>query len=294
MLEIPVTLLNDRRLERRLTPETIRDVLVDMVKRYLYTELPLEELIAMDDPEERATRRTVKAVFDKTDKVPRHELRHMKACRWSQSGLTDGTQPVGRFIQSADMGYQRNLAQLRSEQPNCDWKLVAATVEQVDTTRVSQDGGSSEGSLNGTPDPDVSRANRTRPSLVRVSNHSNFTATPDIRWLVGMVFADVARAELMDPNLHNDDGKPGPMSEYVVTRRIRHMPRTLRENRERAVEFLQDFHRRSGELSGGLLTPKFSEDQLAEIRALRTEGFAPARIAKVLGVTLEEVEQALA
>jgi len=297
---IPVDMMEDSSLHHRITPQSIRDEALRMLQAKLYTELDFDEMLAEDEPEEeKGSRRKPRGKLTPYDMVPRHELRFVRALRWSEASVMQGGMKIGLWRASMELRYKRALDELQQEQPNCDWRLVACKVTRANRRRVVTVEG-----IEGSTASDaaamaavMAETNYDNPRTVRVAPSFRQVEEPDVLWHVPLVFCDIAKADLVDPQLAAQlNGVEGPMSQYIRTRQLRFMPPGLRRNRGWAVDLITEF-RDAGlqaEMAAFAPAPRFNDDQIAAARMLREQGQPPALIATLLGATLEEVQKALA
>lgn len=299
-VSIPVDMMDDSSLHHRVTPQSIRDEVLRMLRGHLYTELTFEELTQVVEPEEeKGARRRPKGRMLEHDYCPVFELRHVRDMRWNEASVMAGGPKLGLWRASLEQRYQRALANLEQEQPNCVWKLVACKVMRTNRRRVISYEASDGGVANGTAAmfAVMQETNYDNPRAVRVLPSFAQREEPDVLWNVPLVFADIAKAELVDPQLAAHlNGVEGPMTQYARTRRLGHMPPNLRRNRKWAIELMQEFRDSFDPIESDLapLPPRFTEGQLTAARMLREEGQPMALIAQMLGAPVEEVSKALA
>jgi hypothetical protein len=295
---IPVELLKTTTPALAVTPESIRRVVVQAVQRRLYAVEDLEDLLADDEPEEQG-RRPRRRAIGKPDLSPRYEIRFDKEIRWSQGGLMLAQQPEGLFLISCEGKLDRVAKKLQDEQPNAEWRLVAAKLRQTNLRSVSYQGGV------GDPSPNplmalmaIGQGRYDSPPAVRAIQAGSYSSQPDVRWHLDTAWADVKRSELVDPNLGlAGDGLAGPMSHYAASRQYKHMPRGLQVGRDRAIALIREFYatqRVADDAVAQAAAPRWTQAQVEAIRTFRSSGTPPAQIAALLNATQEEVEQALA
>lgn len=298
---IPVERLTDLPPEARpLDPQGIVRTMTALVRKHIYTEIPVEQLVAtLDPPTLKARRGEVVAAetFTQFDRSCAYELRYRKGLAVSQSGVT-GRLDERLFARDIEYQFLMELKALQEMQPNCDWRLVGAQIRQVNLASRQMVSQPTEPELRITKvatDEDYARN-----GALLGSASAQYAVRPDVRWMMPMVFADVAKAELVDPNQVDPEARPtsDQVYKYIQTRQLRWLTAGQRKNRDLAVELLRTWEKT--QLEGAestapvpAVTLAFTEEQRAEIVSLRQAGVSAQRIARLLGATVEDVEAVL-
>lgn len=303
---IPVTLANNLPSFRHpLDVNGIQRAITKVLTSALYTEIPVDELIEMldppKDPRDRRGNVLSNATHTQFDKRCAYELRYRKGFNFSQAGLS-GRLEEGLFAVTVEWMYNRELKVLQDEQPNCEWRLVAAFVDQVNTSavyqkRMSEDEASTLGQVRAQGDDHYRKMKAGQNVEYLGSKTTEIISAPDIRWCVPMVFADIAKAGLVDPNQVDGEAKTttNDVYQYIETRQLKYMSNGARKNRAKAVELLKRWEtaQQDGAWKGVPQPLAFSAEQLEAARAMRLAGVAPAQIAGLLQVDVDWLNAAL-
>ena len=112
-----------------------------------------------------------------------------------------------------------------------------------------------------------------------------------------MVFADIAKAGLVDPNQVDPEAKAttDDVYQYMQTRQLRYLSNGARKNRALAVALLKRFEeaQQDGAWKGQPQPLALTGAQLEAAWAMRTQGIAPAQIAELLKVDVDWLNAAL-
>lgn len=300
-LTVPVTRLPQRVLaDAPLSESSVQRVLVELLQSQLYTELPIEELLAVDEPEpDRSVRRRGPArALTRFDLCPRYELWYAKGMTFSEGGMI-GMTTENKFRELAKWMFDRELESIAKEQSKGKWKLVAALVHQQDFGIAVP--------VRGTG-PDMAAQIRASGGAARSINISSeapgaggqiigYQHQPAIRWVIPMVFCDIARADLVDPArmYGTRDNPTSGLTEYIATRQFRHMSPGMTRNRELAESVVKEFESRRGEMAiAAARSIPLTREQVELAEAMQADGIPLARIAQLVNVSVPLLELAFA
>lgn len=268
------------------------ELIARVIEEQLYTEIPLEELMAVDErPSERPGRRPTKHA--------RYELRHLKT-RLSESAY-NGKVSVNMFVEDLRYRIRHVHEGLVKSQPNADWRLVGASVEQASAHALQTVGVASPVYSDARyeelwADERAAQHGYSRPQ--RTSSSHVLREYEDRRWHIELVFADVTQGELIDPQVIRGDD-PTRVSWYAAyidsdrdIAKLSHNAKLKRKAAERVIREML-----------GLATarveraippaPRLTREQLDLANQMLVDGVAPAMLATLLGVPLEVLGQVL-
>jgi hypothetical protein len=276
---------------RQASPEDIRRLLYELLQQEIVAvdATQLEELMALIGEGVRSERRVA------------HELR-VKEFEISETAATR-SMTVRQFKAVLDSNLAHCLRELNVEQGNCSWRIVAAKVSRSDGTGIESGPGpaASDGHwgdiLKGGPNKAVEQ--RVTGAHRRVEH---------IRLRITLVYADMAGADVSDPNMvWGAEGVAGEMTKYAETRQIRHLPHGMRIQRELAEALLREFYATPAPEPSAVAieTPPIqipeakppstrrAQSMAAKVREQAGRGIPPAAIAAALGIELAEVNAVL-
>lgn len=289
-------------------PDGMQRVIERVLRRHLYTgPIPLSEFLALDDPpdvQHRGGRGRVARMADtKTefDQCPRYEIRYTDNLYVAEQGVVGHTTEEQFERDCIEWMWTKEWEQIggpAGEQPNGEWKMVACAIRQVDNSVLVPVPG---------PAPDMAakirafdEAGFSNMSIRQAGGGgiAGYRSAPATRWVVPMVFVDVSRSELVDPAKVRGtrDGATSALTEYILTRQLRHMTPTMRANRKKGTDLIEEFIRTSGELLAQQLereAQRISNDQLTAARQMLEAGLPEALVAQAIGVELESLRRAL-
>lgn len=285
---------------RAVSSHVMLSELQEMLARHLYTGLSVDDLLALDEPDLDIVKK-MKARNQKLtqyDMRPRYELRYSKGMRFSESG-TMGRQTDLQFRSMVEYMFRlehQAIAGPLGEQPDGDWRLVGAVIRQVDLKRRVPVMGGQVDDLHSA----IRKTNADNPGIIRQSGEiGGYTDEPDVVWMVPMVFADIAQAELQDPaRLHGTKaGAESALTAYIETRQLRSMSAGMRLGRKRCEDLLREYELRQDTNAADLLQRQAVQLSQAQVKAAleaRLAGNPPALIASMMGIPIEVLEMALA
>lgn len=288
------------KFKRPLDTDGIARVLMHTLDRHMHLELSVEELVEMlPPPDEGGRRGGGRKRSTKFDQCCAFELRYCKSLSWSQGGVV-GKLEEGLFRYTVEDMFLRELNAVQQAQPNGNWKLVGGWIYQLNLARTVPVG------AHGEIAPRVEKPygddyyTGDNAAAVLAQPTVRHVPTPDIRWWMPVVFADVARGELVDPSQVEPNAKPTTENvyKYMETRQLRWLSDGQRQNREKAVELLLKWGEFRAKLAEEAVPrvatlAALSDGQLAEARKMRDEGFPLGRVASLLGVDAAALIEAL-
>jgi len=243
---------------------------------------------------------------DKRNRRARFELRYAEI-RISERG-TVGRQTVRMYEGTFLLQLHGVWKALQDEQPNAQWKPVAAEVisrylgrSEAVSTGEQGDGGSL-GALYAS-----SMAMLRDQRAQAIGSAKKIVEVADTQLVARIAFADVAQTELSDPVQMHEDGRNegGSFAQYAQTRNLRHLPRGLQKRRASAIEVIQAYYaerprdrvqtqertpvKMPEQVQRG---PSFSEAQLEAGMTARQKNVKWADVARLMGTDNERAARA--
>lgn len=289
-----------------LSQDGMHRVFETVLRRHLYAgPIPLEEFLLMDEPGEtpaKGSRRPGRVASTPTefDLSPRYEMRYTEDLAVSELGVV-GYCDEDVFTQNVEFMWNEAWSQLggaNGEQAGGQWQMVACAIRQQDLATLVPVRGAAPDEISTIRNSDGERPPSIRldgPGTGGVAGYAQGVST---RWVVPMVFVDVSRSELRDPaKLYgNRPGAWSALTEYILTRQMRHMAPTLRANRKQGCDLIEEFIARARTFSDGQKTrevARLAPEQLQAIREAVAHGMPEALLAQSLGVELDTLRRIL-
>jgi hypothetical protein len=238
-----------------------------------------------------------------------HELR-MREFPVSEAGIVKGS--VKKWMLIANIQYALNTYQdeIAQEQPGCTWRLIGFRLQRVGqqvSTEIPYDG--QRYSVAG-QDALLGRgivnhqSGLTRP--VAIDRSIDYREDEDWRAKICVVYGDIARGQVRDPNVQHEKDWDGPGIQYARTRCIRHLSDGSRRRREDIVELLRSIYPKARPKEEPTPAPMPQVQQVSVagsidvevVRQLRRGGegkppMKPDAIAKHLGVDKVHIDNIL-
>lgn len=185
--------------------------------------------------------------------------------------------------------YGDKLKELKSEQPQARWELVACLIEQADVAATFTKRG--VGATTGPQDAyGKAGAGAWSDSLTtRVGRASETVQAKNLVLRARLAWCDVAQTDVVDPTMkhpeRNPDVKP-PIAAYAETRFIRHMPLAMMDERRQVALLLTD----TAEAAAREPKPIRALDRYTEADLLAMiQAIGAPRVAELAESTVDEV-----
>lgn len=208
---------------------------------------------------------------------------------------------VADFIETVRLHYLHALDRIRLEQPNAEWRLVAARVFNDQLNRmfeISNSGGMPDFAI---PSALVEQAQRSKMKLAGPQHQARkVEMRPDYRTVCHLAFADVSQASLEDP-FHRRTDIEGPMTRYLTTRNLVQLPPSFRRERAKAKELIEWFSEAQASLGGSVgresvprAPAKVTEEQVSAAFALKYQlNQTWEEVASGLGLGVRVIQKAV-
>lgn len=282
-------------------PQDLYEIVRVEIARRISEELTIEQLLALDPYYDEHSAST-------SNERVRHELRGLS---WhiSETGMVKAALRRGMLHASVAYCLDKFEESLAVEQPGCSWRMVAAIIDRRVNTVVREapfEGGSLSAE-------DVIRSVQgQRPAdtiPVPIDRTVDYRPDEDPRCYIRVVYADIVKGSVVDPNEQHESGVSPAMSRYAVTRALRHASQGMRKHRAECSEVVKLGHpslwggapsRPDAPAAGAPQGPPMPrpDETTDEVLRLRRGGdghppLPPQAIAKKLGLTMDEVRKRL-
>lgn len=286
-----------------VTHESLYGYLQAFVEGEVFTNINLAELLeetipAQDDPGGAGRAPSVDGRPGRPIRViPSYELRYDEL-RFSHSGIIAKCTPR-ELAMTVRAAFNHTLERLKLEQPNAQWRLVGALIRRDEVNRLFDSTG------------DVSRypgefnlaelVNEAEKAAMKVGRgtgeqgvvssdklvQASVATRADYRSLMCCVFADVGKAEIVDPIARRWHNESGPMARYAERQELRFLPLYLQQERHQAKAVLNRLVEAEEQVVQTDTTPpelEITAVSVQAMRVLRQSGQKWGEIGKAFGI----------